>query len=227
MADRRTTGPMLATGGLLIGAGVALAGAAAVRWQPCFDGTDLACVRVQDHALDHDLVSAPFVAIPGAVLLAAAGTVLLVLLWALQAVRRTGAARLAATGAATVLAGSAGGQLLAGTTDGALGVLPPVVLLVLGIQLLLSLLPLLAAGLLAARTSGAERVAWIVLGVALVAGFPVVEYTLLIPLSGSHDSPVGFGWVRAGGLLVAGLAFLGAALRLRVPMPRAEGVTAR
>jgi hypothetical protein len=224
----RSSRPLLASGALLVGAGVALAGAAAVRWAPCFEGVDVACVRAQDHAADYDLVSAPFVPITGAVLLAAAGTLLLVALWVLQATRSTGVARVAALAAATVLAFSAGGQLLAALSDGTLGVLPAVVAPVLVVQLLLSLLPLVAAVLLARRAEGGERIAWIVLTIVVVAGFPVVEYTLLIALSGSHDSPVGFGWVRAATLAIAGVALLTAGVRRPVPArPAVAAVTAR
>lgn len=116
-------------------AGALQVGASAIRWQPCFGASgelfgpgfdSRLCLLAEDHSRDYLWVSEPFVPIAGAVPLAGMASLLLATFWILWAwLRRDDRVTVimaGITGASLVLAG--GAQLLAGATDGALGVVP-------------------------------------------------------------------------------------------------------
>ncbi|KQX08252.1 MULTISPECIES: hypothetical protein [unclassified Leifsonia] len=227
--------PWAPTAILLIVAGIALAIAAGIRWQPCsLDIDSMACVAAQDHLRDYGIVSAPFEPILGAVVLAAlasfvmTGFWLLWASWAASAVASPAASRLAlvtclVSAAATAVIGA--GQLLAAVTDAALGVLDWVPASVLG--LIAFLAPVIAASVLLVLSSSRRgRLAWAVLVLGLCIGSQIAEFVLLSSLFlASHDSPIGTGFVSAATLVISGCFFGVAAIdraRIRVVNPPAS-----
>ena len=223
------------TAALLGVAGALQLAAAGIRWAPCLvpggapptvEGYD-PCALAEDHLRDYVWVSTPFEPVPGAVVLAGIASLLMVALWACWAVwmRRHGLVMVAATVTAVAWLVAGATQLLAAFTGGTLGVYDygPVVLLV--VPTIAALAPLVAGLRLAALTAGSPAPAgsrrgalaagWMLVALAAVLAFPLVDYALLNPAFGSHDSPIWSGAPGALGLVAAAVAFAFGAARNR------------
>ena len=208
----RAGAPVLALCGVLLVAtgGIELL-AAWIRWTPCLAEFDtIECALAEDHSRDYAIVSEPFVAIPLAVPLAGAASLLLLAFWSIVAAApwagRWARVMAAVTAATLVVVG--GGQLIASMSDGQLGVLGALPANITFAILLAA--PTLAAVLLALRSSEtvAERVAWLTVAVSVLLGNPVSDLVLLNSFSGSHDTPVGGGAPHAVLTALAGVVLL-------------------
>ncbi|MFB2555269.1 hypothetical protein [Herbiconiux liangxiaofengii] len=213
-----------ATLAVLLGlAGALQLAAATVRWAPCvIDGppaysadgvqTD-ACAAAVDHLRDYALISAPFEPIPGAVALAGVASMVLVVFWAVTGWRfRT--RRVLAAGSAIAAAGSfciAVTQLLAAATEGELGVIESWAVLSV-VSLVAALASVVTAVALAYRTRrSVEALGWALVAVAAVVSFPLVDYVMLNPFFGTHDSPIGSEVPGAIAVVAAAVGFAVAA----------------
>jgi hypothetical protein len=213
---------------LLILAGGLQGAAAVIRWAPCLGPAVTVitpggfeadtCALAVDHLRDYAWVSAPFEPIPGAVVLAGVASVLMAAMWVVWAVRMRGDRVVlvfsAITVATWVLAG--GTQLIAALSGGALGVFD-YGLAGLLVIIAASVAPVVAALRLAALAAGhigagsglrrGSAAGWVLVAVAAVLSFPLVDYLLLSPFSGSHDSPVWSAGPAALALIAAGVTF--------------------
>lgn len=212
---------LLASALVLVVTGALLGGAAWLRWLPCLRERDsLACARVEDHRFDFAVVSAPFEAVSGGVLLAAGANALMLVFWLgwWRILDGSRVARIACLVAAAAAAFVAGGQLIAALSAGAFGVLAPVPALVA--QLVVYLAPVLAGVAVLTHVPGI-RWAWLlVVAIMLIAGNTLVEYAVLQSIDGSYDSPPGTGVFPAVGATLAGLAFAAASARVDRARPR-------
>ncbi|MCU1405935.1 MAG: hypothetical protein JWQ43_2238 [Glaciihabitans sp.] len=196
---------------LLVFSGAATVTAASIRWEPCLRGLDLACGAAQDDSRQYFLASGPFEGIPGAVELAGLGSLFYGAFWLVWAfARRTHPATAVISFAVgtgyTFIATS---QLLAGFTNGALGVIPPILTPLFQLVLML---PFVATWALRRRATPRARPIWVLMFFGLMIGHPLIEYAVLQPFSNAADTPTGTGWLQGAVAVLAGLAFFAAAL---------------
>ncbi|WP_440709944.1 hypothetical protein [Herbiconiux sp. YIM B11900] len=199
------------------------------------------CSAASDHLRDYVWVSVPFEPIPGAVVLAGIASLLLVVFWVIQTVhlrRHRILLVLSAVTAATWLFAAAT-QLPAAFSGGVLGVVDDrsglAALVVLTVAAVAPLVVALRSAVMAVRDPagvmvvrdpaggqsrrgrgrGAEAAGWLLVAVAAVLAFPLVDYVLLNPFTGTHDSPVGSAAPAALALLAAAAAFVAAFVAAR------------